>query len=282
MDLRWLLRLYPGAWRARYETEMRALLEQRRGTPATALDLLLGALDAHLNRSALAAGSSSEPGRARRVPSVVGTVLLAFALFIVLRAVAVPGEPNVPRDPLVEGTASAAVVSVLTTVAVLASALALVAIGAMLGASRLRSPGSRGQRMRRALLPMVPLLVTVAGFAAHALWLRGQPWWGVPPFVVFWLSLLMLSLLLGRMVVRDHLAEREVRLIFAGAAIVVGSMVMDVTGLLASKLAVSPAWAGDAWSVRWIVGLILLGLPTILGLSALQRGYAALREPRAA
>jgi hypothetical protein len=44
---RWLLRLYPPAWRARYEEELLALLEDTPLTARAALDLLLGALDAH-------------------------------------------------------------------------------------------------------------------------------------------------------------------------------------------------------------------------------------------
>jgi hypothetical protein len=47
----WLLHLYPGAWRQRYEEEMLALLEQHTVTLATFFDLLLGALDARLDPS---------------------------------------------------------------------------------------------------------------------------------------------------------------------------------------------------------------------------------------
>jgi hypothetical protein len=43
-----LLRLYPKAWRQRYEAEMRAVLDQHEVTMVTRLDLLRGALDAWL------------------------------------------------------------------------------------------------------------------------------------------------------------------------------------------------------------------------------------------
>jgi hypothetical protein len=47
--MRWLLRLYPRRWRSRYGEEMAGLLaSEGRGT-RLAVDLLLGALDAHLN-----------------------------------------------------------------------------------------------------------------------------------------------------------------------------------------------------------------------------------------
>ncbi len=47
----WILHLYPGAWRQRYEEEMVALLELHTVTLATSFDLLLGALDARLDPS---------------------------------------------------------------------------------------------------------------------------------------------------------------------------------------------------------------------------------------
>jgi DNA-binding PadR family transcriptional regulator len=45
----WILRLYPLAWRERYETEMAALLEQHHLTLWTVLDLLVGVLDTRLD-----------------------------------------------------------------------------------------------------------------------------------------------------------------------------------------------------------------------------------------
>jgi hypothetical protein len=47
----WIICLYPQGWRQRYEEEMVALLEQHTVTLATHFDLLLGALDAHLDPS---------------------------------------------------------------------------------------------------------------------------------------------------------------------------------------------------------------------------------------
>jgi hypothetical protein len=44
-----LVRLYPRAWRARYEDEFLALLEAAPGTRRDRLDILRGALDAHLH-----------------------------------------------------------------------------------------------------------------------------------------------------------------------------------------------------------------------------------------
>ena len=48
MNGRWLLRLYPRAWRDRYGAEMSAMLEQMRLTPAAIIDLVAGAIDARV------------------------------------------------------------------------------------------------------------------------------------------------------------------------------------------------------------------------------------------
>lgn len=44
--MRWLLRLYPPAWRRRYEDEVAALLEEQRTGTRTVIDLIRGAADA--------------------------------------------------------------------------------------------------------------------------------------------------------------------------------------------------------------------------------------------
>lgn len=48
--MRWLLALYPRAWRRRYGEEFLAVLDGMQPSPALVLDCLRGALDAHLHR----------------------------------------------------------------------------------------------------------------------------------------------------------------------------------------------------------------------------------------
>jgi len=80
---RWTLRLlrcYPRAWRERYAEEMEATLNQHEGTVMTLVDLLRGALDAHLHPSLLPDGSIPA---ARRVRNSEIAIFCAFALFSV-------------------------------------------------------------------------------------------------------------------------------------------------------------------------------------------------------
>lgn len=76
--MRWLLRLYPRDWRDRYEEEMLEVLEQHKITPATVLDLLLGALDANWNYSGFNEGVTWMVNRLR---SSVVMVFCAFMVF---------------------------------------------------------------------------------------------------------------------------------------------------------------------------------------------------------
>ncbi len=63
MRARTLLRLYPPAWRARYQEEVEALLDQHTVTLATFLDLLWSALDARLDPAFTTERSESSMAR---------------------------------------------------------------------------------------------------------------------------------------------------------------------------------------------------------------------------
>lgn len=86
MNRRVLLRLYPRRWRARYGDEFLALLEQQPMTPLVVLDVVLGALDAHL-RPHFAATDASVGGRALAALAALRTTALtvfcAYSAFVV-------------------------------------------------------------------------------------------------------------------------------------------------------------------------------------------------------
>jgi hypothetical protein len=76
--MHWLLRLYPRAWRERYEEEMLALLEEHKVTPATVFDLLVGALDASFNYNGFTERMTLMVSRLR---SVIIMIFCSFMLF---------------------------------------------------------------------------------------------------------------------------------------------------------------------------------------------------------
>jgi hypothetical protein len=124
--IQWLLRLYPRAWRERYGDEVASVLAEHRVTAWTALDLLLGALDAHLHRHLLPERLISMTHRMRSSEIVV---FCAFALFCVawlpLRLV---------RDPLpIWRSAVAAHPELLTALTVLDAAGSVAALAIVVG-----------------------------------------------------------------------------------------------------------------------------------------------------
>jgi hypothetical protein len=105
-----LLRLYPGAWRRRYGRELALLLDERPPTRRAQLDLVRGALDAHLH--------PLEPQRWPAVAAGIGGVAWTLAAGYVV------GQPAPPDWPGY----------LLETLPLFAAAVPLLAI-AVLGAS---------------------------------------------------------------------------------------------------------------------------------------------------
>jgi hypothetical protein len=77
-----LLRLYPHRWRERYGDEFLALLEQQPVTPAVALDVALGALDAHLRAHLSPVGETVGARAMQRLRALRTTALTLFCAYI--------------------------------------------------------------------------------------------------------------------------------------------------------------------------------------------------------
>ncbi len=160
--MRRLLRLYPAAWRARYGEEFEALLEEQHASIWTVLDILLGALDAQLERGR---GGSTMATRLRTPPAlaiIVGSLLWLTSPLAVLHFL--PGGRWV---------------AIATTIGLLS-----VAVGVM-GLGLLHERG-RSLTMATAVLASVGLIATGAievGFLLGVI-----PWFGAdipvwPPIV---------------------------------------------------------------------------------------------------
>lgn len=79
---RWLLRLYPRAWRRRYGEEFADLLARHPLTPAGIVDVARGALDAH--RRHRRQGQEGTMATLARRAAPLGAGLVAFACGVVL------------------------------------------------------------------------------------------------------------------------------------------------------------------------------------------------------
>lgn len=116
-DLRRLLACYPRSWRARYGEEMADLLAARPARLSDALDLVRGALDAHLH-----------PPTPSRLPGLAAVTAGAAWLLVALGALVEPAAPDWPG--LLAWTLLPA------AIAAVAGALALAGMSLGVGAGR--------------------------------------------------------------------------------------------------------------------------------------------------
>lgn len=103
--MRALLAIYPRAWRRRYGAEFAALLEEQRPSPGLVVDVVLGAVDAHLDPQV---ADDGEPSLRRRMKDVVMNslrtqrVLMAIGLSLpVVYLVAGYLVPDIRYGPVV-------------------------------------------------------------------------------------------------------------------------------------------------------------------------------------
>ncbi len=104
MKDRYLVALYPRAWRLRYGDELEELLVDQRLSFAIAFDLIRGAVDAHLHpeifgSSMQTAGGTPLSGPTLRRPSaMIPIVMSAAALAVVLSYIAMHGAARQPDE----------------------------------------------------------------------------------------------------------------------------------------------------------------------------------------
>lgn len=282
MDLRWMLRLYPRAWQERYTDEVSAVLEQRGATLATFFDLLLGALDAHLDPTHLTARPAAGAAWTVRVRLSNRLVFWAFPAFMGVWGLLRLVDANGPWSPALGVAIIDSALSTVSAIASIASALATIMAGLIVAAARLRGGDPLGRRLSRAVLPVLPPLLVGVMFALHATVLRGLPWWGVPPFVVFWFGALTLPMVVGRGIARDDLTGGELRLTMLAATVVAVSMLAHLVALVAGPMVAGPAWSDHAWSIGRVAGLAVLLLPALIAARAIGQGLVALHAHRVA
>ncbi len=149
--MRLLLRLYPAAWRDRYEEEFLAVLEQRPLSPFDIVDIALGALDARLRPRSLAIDLAPRrtPAMNSRISGYAAIVGGTLALLMMAIGFLVPGSGSSPA-------------AYLFPIAAIALLVALIGLSA-----------TQGRRLpvltwAAAILPAAGLLATLAGLIASA------------------------------------------------------------------------------------------------------------------
>lgn len=159
-----LVRLYPRAWRERYEEEFVAMLEQRPASGRDYLDVALGALDAWL------APQVVSEGRTGLISEIRSSVLVVLWAWVGLVVAGVGFQKMTEYDDFVEAARESAAVGAAFDVVVVGAVVALAATlvgGAPIAISAIRQALVEG-RKDVPLLFCVPPLSLVA-FTAYAL-----------------------------------------------------------------------------------------------------------------
>ncbi|MCL6631956.1 MAG: hypothetical protein K6T63_04915 [Alicyclobacillus herbarius] len=277
--MRWLIRLYPSRWRERYEEEMLAVLEEHTVTTATVLDLLMGALDAHLNYDGFPEGVTYMVNRLR---SSIIAIFCAFMLYGV-------GWSLLQRinDPVATFHSASELHPELT---VLHQAIFIVGSVAFLaflmgGVPLFFIAVKRAFTARKpdVLMPfwmsVACLILFVLATAALAMW---HPQTHTYAVLMAYLILTALLLLVGSIAVSLVLARAnfqlsDLKLVFVPETVIVFGMVVSVvlsTTLLILITVYAPQlfYTQDVSTPMFITGLVFMALGTIFASMGLRRG----------
>ena len=245
-----LLRLYPARWRARYGDEFAAVLESRPLGPFDVVDILLGAVDAHLHLRGL--GSASRQGKGFVMSLRIGgyAAIGGAILWLVGFAVASADQSD----------------AAWPWVVFLAGTVALLIALAGLSAFQAR----RYPRLVWAAftVPAIGAVLSALGLVGTALGLPGTLLASLTPWEVWFLGLVLLvagSGLFGIACLRTGSVSR------LGSAL-----------LLVAALAVPPALLGAAGLVSWepAIGVVFFALLAAFVGGWIALGIGAIRSDR--
>jgi drug/metabolite transporter (DMT)-like permease len=254
--MRWLLRLYPAAWRARYEDEFLAVLEERPLSPFDVIDIAFGALDARLRPRSLAIDLA--PRRTSTMNSRISglAAIAGGAITLIVGAIS-----------LAVGPTDSSLAFYVFPIGALALLVAVIGLSA-----------AQGRRLPAltwlaAVLPAAGLVAMLAGFLAGAA-VGDRPIIGdLTPWGL--MSLGVAGTILGSALFAA--ATLVVGVLSRGASIMLlaGSLVLTLVGLPIAWGAFDP---GEGSTMLFV--LIAAGVAFCLGWIWL--GYTAIRQPSVA
>ena len=220
-----LLRLYPARWRERYGEEFAALLEERALGPFDVLDVLIAAVDAHLNLRGGASAAAHHKG--------FFMTLRIGGLAAVLGGLAWFGGLYIASNDESEGVSFGGLIFVAGTVLLLL---------ALAGLSAFQSREHPVLVWAAFLLPAAGALVSVAGSVLMALSDEGPVVAGMSAWEVWLLGMVLFVAGSGLFAVaswRTRSASRVGSALLAAAAISVVPNVIGAAGLIAWEPVVS-------------------------------------------
>jgi hypothetical protein len=298
-----LVRLYPRAWRDRYEEEFVALLEERPASIGDVFDVALGATDAWLSPQVV---SDRSEGRLVVVARLRGSMLMVLWAWALLVVAGVGFQKMTEYEDFVRAARENAVVGGAFAAVVGGAVLALAAIlisGAPIGFAATRRALAEGRKDVPLLLSVPPL--SLAAFVGYLLVLTKiiYPALGALAVhgavnVVLFLSVVSAFLVaavvsvvaVSAAVGRSGVGERHFRFALTCAAVAAVAMVVVLAGTVVWGVALrvqAPAlFTGDDGILAtptyatWVVIVSAMFLSCCVASVAVLRGLSAGRSGR--
>lgn len=289
-----LLRLYPEHWRVRYGEEFAALLETCPPTPFVLLDVLLGALDAHLHPDIAPEGVLCMTKQIRSAEIVIfcGFIVFGVAFLVLLRL----PDPLATWDPATAAHPELAWLYRIAQGAGFIGLLALLAGGAPLVLMALKQ--AYQTRRREVLRPLAVAAAITAAYVAYTLVTfvvaASRPGTGIRPLrpidavmSLIWLLFSVVGLIVGTVCVslavsRGEVSASLIRLVLIPAAVTTLCIAVSLgaTATLAALIANEVPGLMDSQDSGGAVLACILGfmaVALIIALAGLARGLRANR-----
>ena len=273
--LSWLLKLYPRAWRERYEIEMVALLEEHNVTLFTLFDLLLGALDARLNPFFRGQNRLSAVERMSRLRNAHSTIFWAFPVFWMCWIAFLSDLSDVLWDPLTRTHPLLAIASTTLSIGFFVAIFSVGATGFIIAFVNARYVLTRQHKA----LYLLPLACFVCVCVCCLFTLSG----GLLNWV-FLLSLLGSFLVTSLVIAKGKVSQQMLSISLVPTTIATLGMIAQLIAIAIWGIALlgmsgsitNPSWSASSWPVSLIIGFLIMAFLTILALRTLIRGLLTL------
>ncbi|GCE19362.1 hypothetical protein [Dictyobacter kobayashii] len=256
-SMAWLLKFYPRQWRERYEVEMLDLLNQQQNTFFTGIDLLFGALDAHLNPHYLTERMLISMEHIRRIRTANNTIFWAFPVFLfcwfslILPGINVPWEVRNASTPLVQ------TIQIVGAVMVSLALLLLFGTGLFIGFFPGRSQANTPADEKVNLLALSCSILALLLYIAFTI---------LRPHIIIaynYINLTPLALVpIALAVVKSKGSEHMLRLARVPVTLITLCMVLQVLTGIVCLLALTILWHGSGPAPKFLIGFILMAILT--------------------
>lgn len=299
---KYLLRLYPRLWRERYEEELLAMLEQRPISFLDGLDLLFGALDAHLHPHLGTTGLSLYERMMQMISTLRRSLLITFCAYIGFVIAGIGFQKLTEYDDFVEAARTQSIVGISFNLVLAGSIVALLAVlagGLPIVFAIIRSALAR-KRYGSLFLLAVPILAFVGFLGATLLLERIWPA-NAPALQTHASRGIFLSIFFGTAiastgavcfaVARSEISERVLRFAVLPSLLATLSMALMLIATLVWGLGLrssvpqlfnsNEGMFGTSTSGSWLKIVIIMAIATILAVISLIGSLSARSALRA-